>query len=326
MTARRRFEIPSTGIDESLQLIGSDPFGGSSNVGLRVPFLSTAAVKAQNGGSLSSNRYLFLAAVYGVPEGSVGRVVGWRQLLKLGVRLNFGGGDTPNQFRVEEFLVTDPAFHFADASAPTYHLYRLGPNPTRGFPLRTPSPVPNLRSAAFRYSDQPALLFQKIAVPAADKFYVDLTAYKPPNGGRPWKTPLSDSHFGTIYDQRTPWRTSNGWYALQEGVEVEGPDVIGLFISVAQTNPTSVARQLDANLKAALPTPFFPGGLAPETQFILNFPPGDVTGGTSTGVMYWRVGGSLIVEIDGGRGSKRGLAPGERNTPELTREEKTGRP
>jgi hypothetical protein len=281
VTARRRIEIPTDGTDEALQLIGSDPFGSMSSVGLRVPSLSTFALATANGLRQPNNRYLFAAAQYSVAEGSVGRILGYRLLQTIGVKIQVGGGFSPSLFRVVEQEVLSPFWHFPDASV-SYHLRRMGPPDHQRIPHTTPNPV-TLRSTHLIMSTGPALLYETIATPAGDPFYVNLTGYTPPNGGKPYGEPLGDGHQGTFYDLRTQQRTHGAWHSLD--IEVEGPDTIVAFISVGQSDPAT---------RPALPVPtptFFSGGLSAEEQFLLNFP----------NAIYWRVGFSLVIEIDGQR-------------------------
>jgi hypothetical protein len=273
MSARRRIEIPTTGIDEFFQIIGSDPFGSTSYVGLRVPTRPTATLADDNGTNIFANRYLFTGAAYSVSDGSIGRIVGYRQLVTIGATQTVGEGSAA-QVREVEQLVTSPFWHFADANV-SFHLRRLGPPGSQGVPANTPGPT-DLRCFKFRRSDGPALLYETATVPLG--YYVNLTAYTPPNAGQPYGTPLSDGHQGTFYDQRTEWRTHGAWHSLD--VEVEGPDTIVAFISVAQTDPASRPVYTP-------PGTFFPNGLSDEEQFLLNNPT----------ARYWRVGFSLIVEV-----------------------------
>jgi hypothetical protein len=279
VTARRRIELPTTGTDEFFQLIGSDPYGSMSNVGLRVPLLHTDALRDLNGTPIFQNRYLFCAATYSVGEGSVGRILGYRQLVTIGTSVNVGG-DGPPLFREVEFEVTSPFWHFADANV-SFHLRRTGGPGHQGAPHNTPGPN-DLRNFKWKTSDGPALLYETAAFGAGEVFYVNLAGYSPPNAGKPWGDLLADGHQGTFYDLRTPWRSQGAWRSLQPGVEVEGPDTITAFISVMQTDPES---------RAVLPAPADLGALPPEERFLQAYPL----------AIYWRVGFSLIVEIDGQR-------------------------
>lgn len=285
MSARRVIEIATTGIDEALQALGSDPFGSMSWVGLRVPTLPTAAVALANGGSPDwQNRYLFAAASFSVGDGARARILGYRQLVTIGCNaasapsLPTVSAPVPS-FRFVEQEVLSPFWHFADVSGPSFHLWHSPGPDHQGMPANTPAPG-NLRNFMFRTSDAPALLYETATVPTP--FYVDLTAYTAPSMGKPWGSPLADGHHHTFYDLRTQHRTHGAWSSLD--LEVEGPDLVTAYISVAQTDPQ--AREL-----LTPPSPFYPGGLSAEEQFLLNFPT----------AIYWRVGFSLIVEIGGER-------------------------
>src|ERR1700719_4318654 len=73
----RIVEIATYGIDENLQGIGADPYGGSSWLGLRVPTLPTPD---------TNHRYLMMLASFSLGERAKARIVGYRQLVKLGFR------------------------------------------------------------------------------------------------------------------------------------------------------------------------------------------------------------------------------------------------
>jgi hypothetical protein len=288
-SAVRRIEIASSGIDEAMQLMGSDPFGSRAHVGLRVPTLSTAALTTSNGPPQWQNRYLFQACQYSVGEGSVGRIVGWRQLVTIGVELtvplpqNPQGPQAPaapNGKRAVEQLVTSPFWHFPDGDV-SFHVTKMaGPN-MQGAAFHSPPPAAVPAGTAFRWSMSPGLVWEAITLPAGDPFYVDLTAYRPPNAGRPWGQPLNDGHLKSITDVRTQWLTHGAWSSLDLGVE--GPATIIGWISVAQTDPTSPLRAIPG----FPPATFYPNGLSDEEQFLLNFPL----------AQYFRVGMSLVVEI-----------------------------
>lgn len=276
--ARQWIEIASAGIDEELQTIAGDPFGGLSSVGLRVPTLPSTH------GDLGT-RYLNMLCGFTVPDGIRARLHGFRQLVTIGY-LQAGSSQIPP--RVNEFQVTSPFFKFVDGNI-SWHIMQMGMNEpispmrsghTANMSLVTPGPplVP-LRNLAWKMSDTPALLFQSVTTPNLDPFYVDLTIYQAPNRGRPWGRPAA-SGLGCFYDLKTPWRTGQAWHALD--VTVEGPSRVAFFASVAQTNPVNrVTITPNANDLAG-------ASLSPEERFILNFP----------SAIYWRVGGALIVEFD----------------------------
>jgi hypothetical protein len=279
MTARRRFEIQSHGVDEFHQGIGTDPFGSQSWLGLRVPFLPTIEL-ATPPEPPWAKRYLFQGAAFSVAEGSRARLIGYRQLLTLGVVVPNGEG-----FAIPvELEVTSPQFSFVDATT-SWHFRRLGPPNAQGLPSFRPSNTTDLENARKGLSMTPALLYDTLTVPAGDPYYTHLTAYSPPNAGRPYGSPLTDNpELSDVYGLQTKWRTARAWESLD--MEVEGPDTICAFISTAQTEAalSQGLAELAPGLSAALP---------PETNFIMT-----ANNGFGVPVFIWRVGVSLIVEVD----------------------------
>jgi len=259
----RIVEIATTGFDENLQLVGSDPFGGSSWTGLRVPTLPTPD---------TNHRYLMMLASFSLGERAKARIVGYRQLVTLGFKQATGGAGSP-QYVVEQ-LVETPTFHLSDGGV-SFHIQQLGPPNNQGFAPTDQGPN-DVRNFKFRWCETPAVLYQKATL--IDPFYVNLTAYTPPNLGRPWGRPLRNGGQNSFVDLRTQWETHGAWTSLN--IPLDGPDTIALFASVRQSNPTT-------RPKLTLPGTFFPRGLSREELFIQNFP----------NAIYWRVAGSLIVEL-----------------------------
>lgn len=301
-TARRRFEIPSYGLDEFKQLGGSDPFGSNSWLGLRVPTLATSAIAAQNGTPLFSNRYLFMGARFDIAEGSKARIIGYRQMIVIGFVAEQGGEGGSNGPYPVTFQVVTPDFAFTDPATVSWHFRLLGPPANHTIGLPTPAPL-NLKNLAFRETNGAALLYEKVVVPVG-AFYPDLTAYTPPNLGKPWGKPLTDDpRLSTVYGLQTDWRTADAWGSLD--AEVEGPDTVAAFISVAQTNPTTRSQLLPSNQGQV-----FGLGLSPEDQFILNNK-ALFASTAQSGVIYWKVAVSLIVEVDSLVSEVRGIVGGE---------------
>lgn len=270
-----RAEIVTTGIDEALQLIGGDAYGRFESTGLRVPFLATAlaGTTGVSAGFPTAlvGRYLFVLAQFSIASKMTARLRGWRQLVTIGLRQT--GGAKP---RVVEHLVTDPFWKFDDGNI-SWHLMDLGPPGPQSFPFAKQGPN-DLQNLAFRFSNGPALLYEATTQPAGDPFYVDMTAYTPPNKGRPWGQALLPG-FGDILDLRVPWTDSQAWNSLD--IPLEGPRTIALFASVRQPR---VDTQQALTIATVAP---FPLGLNSEEQFLKNF----------SSVGYWRVGGSLIIDI-----------------------------
>jgi hypothetical protein len=265
---KRIIEISSSGPDEFLQLIGGDPFEGSSAAGLRVPTLALPAVAGT-----AKNRYLFNGCAFSIGEGGRARILGYRQLVTIG-QANVGEGESPTPRFVEQ-EVTSPVWRFQDGNVWMGLRYGGGPN-MQGIPPQTPVPYLPPNGTSFQFGMGSSLLYESITLPADDSFYVDLTAYVPPNAGRPWGDPIQSGC--DWLSLQTPWRTHGAWNSLD--IEVEGPDTVAVFISVLQTDP-STRRPL------AVPETVYPAGIPAEEQFLLNYP----------NAVYWRVGASLIVEL-----------------------------
>jgi hypothetical protein len=269
--SKRIIELASSGVDEYLQGLTGDPFGGAEAVGLRVPTASTASLATKG----ERHRYLFLLASFslGSPMGNAAeaRILGYRQLVTIGKNV----GTLANPRFVEQ-EVTTPGFRLPDGNV-SFHIHRLGPPNAQGFPRGEPANTTELRSFKKNWSDGSALLYDTYTIPAGNGFYVNLTAYAPPNGGRPWGTPLRAGQQGTFYDLRTPWRTAHAWSSLD--MWLRGPDTIAFFASVRQ----SAGAQPPAGISSPSQIP----NAMPEEQFIAAFP----------GAIYWRVGGSLILEV-----------------------------
>ncbi len=253
-------EVFSEGIDEALQGIGSDPYSGTSAMGLRVPTLATPDMKS---------RYLFNACCIQIPENVRGCITGIRTFSSLGVRQS--GGASP--VVVEQEIVT-PGFNLPDGNV-SWHLRRVPPTVdiTKG-----PTDLDSFKRGM---SKSPALLYQTATV-GADTFYTTLSAYTPPAGGRPPGSPVG--HLGTFHDLRFPWRM--GWH--NPGIFVEGPGLYVLFVSVRQSAGTFAGPTYNA----ANPAP----NVQPEYAFIANF--GGQKGATNTGVLIWRVAGAMRIEFE----------------------------
>lgn len=263
MRGARRYEISTSGIDQALQGVYSDPFGGINNVGLIIPsVVPTTRPKYRN-------RLTFTLAWMRLGAGRVVHVVGVRQLLTIAAQIN-ASGDSPTGTYILEKQVTTPFWHFTDGSV-SWSINRVQPG-------RNPLPhVDNTDSVAFTYAQGSALVFRTNP---------GLATYTPPAAGRPLGTPIAPS-LGNIHDLRWPWNDPS-----QESmrIEVQGPCDLVFTATVQQTNPSTRTTLL-------LPSTL-PGGtecLPSEDAFVANFPN---TSGTPTIVapIYWRIGGSLVVE------------------------------
>ena len=217
-----RIEVGSKGIDEYLQGIGNDPYRTLSADGLRVPAFANTP----------STRYLFQAVTIPVATGQRIRLLGRRQMYRLGVVQAGTGGDSPTPPRLIELDVTSPSFRMPDGNA-SWHLMRVPPRMGPTFPR----PYTDSTNFYFRRAATgSALLYESATFPAGNvnpfgrpDFYTSLTAYKPPNSGWPYGTPLLETWHG----MRNPW--SDPYSADWQGIEVNGPCEVIDFISVLQS-------------------------------------------------------------------------------------------
>lgn len=278
---KRRIEIVSSGVDEFLQTIGSDPTGGTSWPGLRVPTTSTALLTNVSAATPASKlRYLFMLAAFAIPEGARARIVSFRTSWTMGIVQG-----APAAPRLIEQLVTNPFFRLPDGNV-SFHLRQSAPtanqwsgNAQGAIVNLTPPPLtlPDMPNLTFRNGRMPAMLFENVTYTVPTAFYANnLAAYVPPNGGQPYGDTIT-AGYGTFQDPRMQYGSGNDWNDCD--IPVEGPATVQLFASVRQ-NQTGTA--------AVPPVPFFPMGLSEEEQFLLNFPTARI----------WRVAGSLGVEME----------------------------
>ena len=269
---RPRIEVVSQGIDEALQGVGSSPYGGVSWTGLRVPTLATPAASPQL-------RYLFMLCSFTLSEGVKARLVGFRQGWSL--------GQIAANNRIVEQFVQDPWFKGPNFNV-SWHLRKQTmneprvPNPSAVVPAGVGVPLQNFASRA---SDTPALLFQSATAP--NPFYTSLTAYVPPNAGRPWGTPLAPE-FGTFFDLKTNWRDGSDWYSTD--LPFEGPCRIQFYASVNQRNLADPRPLVMPAAAVTAPSTVlnFPLGLSADEQFLQNF----------VNAIVWRVAGAMMVEFE----------------------------
>lgn len=249
-----RYEIVSAGFDPNLQLVGSDPYGTSTYTGITVP------VTALGPGGIG--RYLchLARAQFGAGEAGA-RLVGIRMYASLIAIIPGTNGAPPTIF---ERQITSPLWRPSSGNI-SWHVMVL-PKTRRD----TRNPL-NADSVAFEDSVGPALLIR-------------LADQSPPNGGRPWGTPINSS-LGNMHDLRYPWTDNLNELSLDVPVPV--PSDIAIFASVKQINAslnptvTLSARQFDA--------------LGPEDKFLVAYPQ----------ALYGRVAASLIFDKNFSGGSKK---------------------
>ncbi len=119
----------------------------------------------------------------------------------------------------------------------------------------------------YQDSTSPALLYQ-VAAP-----------YSPPNGGRPWGTPIGAS-LGNIHDLRYRWRADNSEYALD--IPLPTPCDVIFFASVRQNDPEtnpSLAESTDITQQFS--------ALSPEDQFVVAY---------SEFAQYGSIAGALVFD------------------------------
>lgn len=208
------------------------------------------------------NRYLCVCCGLRVGINSRCIIRHLRQLLTIGTELSMAGGAV----LPVEVPVTSPTWHFVDGAV-SWHLRMLDPTVDTRFIRYLDGAAPVAPFTAQWDTQLPAILTRR------QPFGVD--PYTPQNGGVPFG--LDVGNLGTFRDIRYPYTTGDGQAEI--GLEVKGPGILILYASVRQTNPEERPR----------PPEDIPllDGLAPEDQFILTHP----------NSRYWRVGGSMIVDL-----------------------------
>lgn len=259
-----RHEIVPATLDPSVSLIGSDPYGQPVGTGVLVPATPTGSLVTA-GQSPSQFRYLFLLAREQFNSGEQGvRLTGIRQYAEL-IATVAGVDGAPNTiFRKE---ITSPLWHPPDGSI-SWHVMLI---PKTFMVTRN---VQNADSLVFRDSYGPCMLYETIAGPQFAP-----TAYKPPNGGRPWGKPVGGVSLGNMHDLRYRWRQSQLEQTLD--IPIPLPCDVALFASVRQndplTNPCASIGLTACQLAA----------LSPEDQFLVSF---------CGSAQYGRIAGSLVFD------------------------------
>lgn len=276
--ARRVIEISTTGVDGILQGISSTPYpsrGTPTTIGLRIPPKQIDA----------TTRYLFCLATCSLT--SSGRIRGLRQGLKIGLDTNNTSFTNPTaQERVIESWVTTRDFRFSDGNV-SWHLVKE----PEGSPTGTVPATSNANLAYLR-SDAPALLYQTYTA-TGPLYYQGITAYTPPDLTGAWQ---GIGGLGTMFDIRFPWANPLAWDSLDIPVS---RGRYSFYASVLQTNPNTRANAVyqpqtttaEGNANLGL------GTAIPEEAFISNWV-AHAEAQTGTGVVFWRVMGSMIVETE----------------------------
>ena len=274
----RRFEIASTGIDESLQGLSSDPYGSvpPTSFALRIP-------PALNLGT-PQPRYEFCLASR-IVQGKT-RVRGIRQLLTIGISSSVGSVlDYPVRCNVQT-----PFWRFVDGNV-SWHL------------VKEPATVDSTKLVAtdswnWTYGPTgkgPAMLYQSFTNSSVNPngaptvYFENLTAYTPPLVTPSRRQPVAGC--GNLHSIRFPWDDPTAWNSLEE--EVVGNWRISLYASVLQSNP--VTRAI-TSLPTITGSGYDLGFALPEETFLAAYPvPGEGANPTSAPI-YWDIGGAILFE------------------------------
>jgi len=257
-----RQEVVSAGPNPEFGFIGSDPYQTSAYTGLVVPSTPSASI----GGA----RYLFMLARASFNAGEQSsdnrgvRLVGVRQYAELVARIPAGTGPLGSSpaagtvtFRKE---IRQPLWHPLDGSI-SWHIMIVGRTSQRD--RRNPL---NADGVAYMDSMSPALLYQSLA------------PYVPPNGGRPWGTPMVSS-LGNLHELRFHWRDRDAQRTVD--IPINPPCDVAMFACVRQNDPAtnpSFGEAATANQFSAL---------SPEDQFVVAYAPY---------AQYGTIAGSLVFD------------------------------
>ncbi len=263
-----RHEVVSAGPNAEFGFIGSDPYQTSAYTGLVVPAIPSA--------SIGNARYLFMLARASFNAGEQSadnrgvRLVGLRQYAELVARIPAGTGPLGSSpaagtvtLRQE---IRQPLWHPLDGAI-SWHVMIVGRSSQRD--QRNPL---NADGLSYMDSMSPALLYQSLA------------PYTPPNGGRPWGSPMVSS-LGNIHELRYHWRDRYTQRAMD--IPICPPCDVALFACVRQCDPAtnpSFGEAATANQFSAL---------SPEDQFVVAY---------SQYAQYGTIAGALVFDQNLGEG------------------------
>jgi hypothetical protein len=267
--------VTTSGLDETLQGISTDPYGAilPSALGLRIPSVLNAGIVVPN-----QPRYLFLLASR-ILERDKTVIRGIRQGLTIGLNRSA----TANRVLPYEFPVTSPWWRFPDGNV-SWHLVR---EPNDGF--NPQHPLTDAPSWRYLESDQSAMLYKGATFAAgtfdpatgAPLFYANgLTAYTPPDFQASQRAPIGN--LGNVKGIVYPWNATSD---DKLKIVVNGNCRISLYASVLQTNP---ATRLTAT--ALTVANEFSSGISPEDAFVANF----------SAAQYWRIYGAILFDDEFG--------------------------
>lgn len=283
---RSRIRAASRGFDPVMTGIG---IGTASSdllqAGLRVPYAPTAA----NGElrDLVVSPYLFQLCTVGIGGGLW--VTGMGLLSVIGDEQGHGGTPRTPPIFPNVIQQQSASFRFSDCKPIRWGLRRLR-KPTIPWSGRNPL---NTSSFAWRYSDNPALLYEDAAFTAANTDrngtpdnYLMLQTYMPP--AAPYVFPGSPvgGNLGCFDSLDFPWQIAQR--KSFEPIWVDGAGYLSLMAWVEQTNPASRST-LRVPDTVSLP----PTGM-PENAFLADW--GTDTSSNTGGAIQYSVGGWLEVE------------------------------
>lgn len=251
-----RYELVTAGPSQEFGFIGSDPYQNNAYTGLVVPSTPTARL---------GGRYLMVLARARFGSGEVGvRLVGLRMYAEMIARIPAGtspltGASPPPGSPVGSVVtfrkeIKSPLWHPPDGNLS----FSVMVTPRTFRDTRNPL---NADGLSFQDSQSPSLLYQDFAGTLATP-----TTYVPPNGGRPWGTPLAAS-LGNIHELRYRSRTDQSERSLDVPIPV--PCDVSLMVSVRQNDPTTNPIFLNAT---TLQQQQF-NALSEEDQFLVAYAP-----------------------------------------------------
>jgi hypothetical protein len=264
--ANGRNEVVTNGPNPEFGFVGSDPYNTNAYTGLVVPSTPSSAI--------NNARYLFLLARQSFSTGEQDasncgvRLVGIRQYAELIARIPAGtapleqeveGGPSVGSTVVFRKEIVSPLWHPADGNI-SWHVMVINK-----VQRDTRNPA---NTDGFIYQDalSPALLYQTTG------------PYTPPNGGRPWGTPIGAS-LGNIHELRYPWRAERAERILNIPIPV--PCDVVLFASVRQSDPSLNPAFAECCVNAQF------AALSPEDQFLVAY---------SQYAQYGSIAGSLVFD------------------------------
>jgi len=215
-----RYEIVATGPNQEFGFIGSDPYDTNAYTGLVVPPTPS--------GQIDDARYLFLLARASFSTGEQSsdmrgvRLVGIRQYAELVARIP---SRTPP---------LDPTVGPPTGATVTFRREIINPlwHPPDGDISWHVMVINKVQRDTRNPANNDGFIFQDALSPAL--LYETAAPYSPPNGGRPWGTPLGAS-LGNIHELRYRWRTEQSERVLD--IPIPTPCDVVLFASVRQNDP-----------------------------------------------------------------------------------------